>query len=408
MPPPSPSLRLRLSGPARFGTSARRSRSPRRRCCAAAAQAGRPPAGGALGGTRFALAPPPDAMRPTRPLEDRLVEVGGEGSPKVRGHARSVPLAHRVATGRCRPSSRQSLRAEFSPWPRPRSRGRPCCPRRQGRGPAPPSLRHVVAVRRAGAQSRHRPRHGRRRGVGRRSAPAGRRPHRPRPPPRTTRDELRSIAFGWLARPEELVALLQGRRGKGAEHARHGRKAVLHVHLHEAALSGTDHRRRGGEFGAIHSRLTAAGDAMPRPRHVARTCGRASRPTTVRRGFRRSGGDRFPCWQGASVPPPTGDPVRAAERGQTHRDRVRLAFRREGRSTGWTRTGLLPGSRRWPRTPKASWRRPWEASSPRPCARALISEALPASTSTSPTSGSAGRRLEISCRYGDRPRASTR
>ena len=31
----------------------------------------------------------------------------------------------------------------------------------------------------------------------------------------TTRDELRSIAFGWLGRPEELLALLQGRRGIG-------------------------------------------------------------------------------------------------------------------------------------------------------------------------------------------------
>ena len=57
-------------------------------------------------------------------------------------------------------------------------------------------------------------------------------------PDDTTRDELRSIAFGWLARPEELVALLQGRRGKEAVPARHGRKAVVHVHLHEAALSG--------------------------------------------------------------------------------------------------------------------------------------------------------------------------
>ena len=57
-------------------------------------------------------------------------------------------------------------------------------------------------------------------------------------PDDTTRDELRSIGFGWLARPEELLALLQGRRGEQAEPARHGRKAVLHVHLHEAALSG--------------------------------------------------------------------------------------------------------------------------------------------------------------------------
>ena len=57
-------------------------------------------------------------------------------------------------------------------------------------------------------------------------------------PEGTTRDELRSIAFGWLARPEGLLALLQGRREARAEPAKHGRKAVLHVHLHEAALLG--------------------------------------------------------------------------------------------------------------------------------------------------------------------------
>ena len=65
--------------------------------------------------------------------EDRLVEVGGEGSPKVRG------LTSRSSTGRCRPSSRQSLRAEFSPWPRPRS-SRPTLL------PTPPRSRPSAAV----------------------------------------------------------------------------------------------------------------------------------------------------------------------------------------------------------------------------------------------------------------------
>jgi hypothetical protein len=57
-------------------------------------------------------------------------------------------------------------------------------------------------------------------------------------PENTTRDELRSIAFGWLGRPEELLALLQCRRGERAEPAKQGRKAVVYVHLSEAALLG--------------------------------------------------------------------------------------------------------------------------------------------------------------------------
>ena len=53
-----------------------------------------------------------------------------------------------------------------------------------------------------------------------------------------TRDELRSVALGWLAHPEDVVALLAGEaepRGHGAK----TRRAVVHVHLHQAALEGT-------------------------------------------------------------------------------------------------------------------------------------------------------------------------
>lgn len=53
-------------------------------------------------------------------------------------------------------------------------------------------------------------------------------------PSDTTRDVLRSEAFGWLARPEELLALLHG-----GESPTPRQQAVLHVHLSEAAV-GTD------------------------------------------------------------------------------------------------------------------------------------------------------------------------
>jgi hypothetical protein len=46
-------------------------------------------------------------------------------------------------------------------------------------------------------------------------------------------DELRAVAFGWLAHPEDVLALLDS----APEPRRRGRsRAVVHVHLHEAAL----------------------------------------------------------------------------------------------------------------------------------------------------------------------------
>ena len=47
-----------------------------------------------------------------------------------------------------------------------------------------------------------------------------------------SRGELRAEAFGWLARPEDLLALLAGE----AEPRRFRHRAVLYVHLHQAAL----------------------------------------------------------------------------------------------------------------------------------------------------------------------------
>ena len=56
-------------------------------------------------------------------------------------------------------------------------------------------------------------------------------------PEEATRDELRSVALGWLAHPEDVVALLAGQdepRGRTPQS-----RAVVHVHLHQAALDGT-------------------------------------------------------------------------------------------------------------------------------------------------------------------------
>ena len=63
-----------------------------------------------------------------------------------------------------------------------------------------------------------------------------------------TRDELRSVALGWLAHPEDVIALLAGEespRGRGAK----ARPAVVHVHLHQAALEGAAGVARVEEIG---------------------------------------------------------------------------------------------------------------------------------------------------------------
>lgn len=60
----------------------------------------------------------------------------------------------------------------------------------------------------------------------------------PRFPDGTPRDELRSEAMGWLARPADLLDLLTGGAGEGPAAARP--RVVLYVHLHQAAV-GADH-----------------------------------------------------------------------------------------------------------------------------------------------------------------------
>jgi hypothetical protein len=57
-------------------------------------------------------------------------------------------------------------------------------------------------------------------------------------PDDTSRDELRAIAFGWLARPADLLALLTGRPASHVDAERLRPRAVVYVHLHEAALTG--------------------------------------------------------------------------------------------------------------------------------------------------------------------------
>ena len=64
-----------------------------------------------------------------------------------------------------------------------------------------------------------------------------------------TRDELRSVALGWLAHPEDVVALLAGEvepRGHGAK----TRQAVVHVHLHQARARRRRRRWRGSRRSA--------------------------------------------------------------------------------------------------------------------------------------------------------------
>jgi hypothetical protein len=91
-------------------------------------------------------------------------------------------------------------------------------------------------------------------------------------PADATRDELRSVALGWLAHPEDVIALLAGDqqpRGHGAD----TRHAVVHVHLHQstleaAAQEGQDGVARVEETGPVlldqlagllgHARVTLA------------------------------------------------------------------------------------------------------------------------------------------------------
>ena len=75
--------------------------------------------------------------------------------------------------------------------------------------------------------------------------------------------------MGWLAHPEDVIALLAGDlepRGRGAK----ARQAIVHVHLHQAALEGAGGMARVEEVGPVlaegltqllgHARVTLAPD----------------------------------------------------------------------------------------------------------------------------------------------------
>ncbi|MFA6299966.1 MAG: hypothetical protein WC642_12410, partial [Nocardioides sp.] len=119
--------------------------------------------------------------------------------------------------------------------------------------------------------------------------------------PDASADEVRSVAFGWLARPAELLALLLEHRDEQEqevdpdpdreEHVRPSRatafpadlldalrsldltvlapKAVLHVHLHEAAVHGTGGVARAEGLGPLTltglQRLLARTSLVVRP-----------------------------------------------------------------------------------------------------------------------------------------------
>ncbi len=82
-----------------------------------------------------------------------------------------------------------------------------------------------------------------------------------------TRDELRSVALGWLAHPEDVIALLAGHE-EPRGHAAKTTHAVVHVHLHQTALEGAGGVARVEEVGPVlldqlaqvlgHARVTLA------------------------------------------------------------------------------------------------------------------------------------------------------
>lgn len=74
----------------------------------------------------------------------------------------------------------------------------------------------------------------------------------PRFPDDTTRDVLRSEAFGWLARPADLLDLLTGGTGDAGRDARP--RAVLYVHLHQDAVGSDRGVARVEDVGAVLSR----------------------------------------------------------------------------------------------------------------------------------------------------------
>ena len=169
-----------------------------------------------------------------------LRDLGGAQGGRAEPWARPVPGPRRRRCG-----GRRDRRRVTVPRPRPRprqgDRGRPRGVRRSPRRRAPQALRlplptddhglrHVIARVEAGAAvwvdalvERIA------------DALAVRRDLVPDLPDDVGRDELRAVAFGWLAHPEDVLDLLSDPE---ARPARHRSKAVVYVHLHQAALDG--------------------------------------------------------------------------------------------------------------------------------------------------------------------------
>lgn len=93
------------------------------------------------------------------------------------------------------------------------------------------------------------------------------RPDLPADPEAISKDELRAVAFGWLARPEDLLDLLQHpdapeqppTDADGAPAPRRPaprRSAVIYLHLHQAALEGTGVARVEGLGPMIREQVT--------------------------------------------------------------------------------------------------------------------------------------------------------
>ena len=134
-------------------------------------------------------------------------------------------------------------------------------------------------------------------------------------PAGTTRDELRSEAFGWLARPAELLQLLLeatpaptldqadlAEALRSADPARLRPPAVLYVHLHEAAVRRDHGVARVEDVGPVLSREIPAwlGHAHVTVKPVVDVTGQVAsdayeHPASLAERVRlRSPGDSFP------------------------------------------------------------------------------------------------------------------
>ncbi len=137
-----------------------------------------------------------------------------------------------------------------------------------------------------------------------------------------TRDELLAEAFGWLAHPEDVIALLNGTYGQdledaadAAEPARRARpRVVLHAHISQTAVDALQGGSPEGvvvrveELGPMlleqFVALTGRADVDLRPvidLNEGRSVNQYEHPVDVKeRGFLRTTGDVFPHARGQS------------------------------------------------------------------------------------------------------------